>query len=355
MKMLQRTVAAKASIAAGAGALALGMLVLGQAPAAAQTVTLRLHTHVPPVAASFKILREWMNKVEKDSNGRLKIQMFGAMQLGGKATDIYDQVKNGVVDMGWTLPGYKAGLFPATSVVELPFIGGRAPIVSPAVNEFVKLHGQKEWSDVHVVTVHYAGASVLHLKNKRVTKMEDFQGLKIRTPSRESAGALSALGAVPVPVPGTATMAEIIIRDVVNGVITPWSIARALKVIDAATFHAENTLHGPSLAMIMNKNSYAKLPDDLKKVIDSNSGAETARWLGEKWEASDKPGMEHAKKIGHEVITISDEETARWRKASQPVYDDWIKEMNGKGLDGAKLVAEAERLIAKYKGQAKTN
>ncbi len=86
---------------------------------------------------------------------------------------------------------------------------------------------------------------MLHLKNKRVTKMEDFEGLKIRTPSRVSSGALKALGAVPVPVPGIATMAEIMIRDVVNGVITPWAIARAIKVVDASTFHADNTLHGP--------------------------------------------------------------------------------------------------------------
>jgi TRAP-type C4-dicarboxylate transport system substrate-binding protein len=346
MQQYQRTVAAKASIAAGAGALALGMLLLGSAPTKAETITLRFHTHVPPVASSFKILKEWINKVEKDSKGQLKVQMFGAMQLGGKATDIYDQVKNGVVDMGWTLPGYKAGLFPATSVFELPFIAGRAPYVSPAVNEFARLHAQKEWSDVQPIVFHYAGSSVLHLKGKRVTKMEDFDGLKIRTPSRVSSGALKALGAVPVPVPGTATMAEIMIRDVVNGVITPWAIARALKVVDASTFHAVNSLHGPSLVMIMNKNTYAKLPDNLKKVLADHSGPDSARWLGEKWEASDQPGLKRAQQLKHEVVTISDAETARWRKASQPVYDEW--------LDGAKLIAEAERLIAKYKGTAKT-
>jgi TRAP-type C4-dicarboxylate transport system substrate-binding protein len=355
MRHHHRTIAATSGLAAGASVLALGLVLLASVPAAAQTVTLRWHTHVPPVASSYKILKEWIDKVEKDSKGRLKIQMFGAMQLGGKAQDIFDQVKNGVVDMGWTLPGYKAGLFPAADVFELPFIGGRAPDISAAFDEYAHLHAKKEWSDVHPIVFHYAGTSVLHLKNKRITKMEDFAGLKIRTPSRVSSGALKALGAVPVPIPGTATMAEILIRDVVNGLITPWAIARATKAIDASTFHAENTLHGPTLVMIMNKNSYAKLPDDLKKVLADNSGPKVARWLGAKWEASDKPGMEHAKKLGHEIITISEAETARWRKASQPVYDEWMKEANAKGLDGAKLIAEAERLIAKHKGPAKTN
>jgi len=348
-----RTITARAGAAAGASALALGVFLTTGAPAAAETITLRWHSHVPPVSASFKILRQWMNKVEKDAKGTIKVQMFGAMQLGGKAPDIYDQVKNGVVDLGWTLPGYKAGLFPATSVFELPFMGGQAPVVSAALEEYAKTYAKKEWSEVVPIVFHYPGSSVLHLKNKRVTKMEDFAGLKIRTPSRVSSGALKALGAVPVPVPGIATMAEIMIRDVVNGVITPWAIARAIKVIDASTFHAENTLHGPTLVMIMNKNSYNKLPDVAKKALADNSGPAVARWLGEKWEAADKPGLEHAKKLGHEIITISDEETVRWRKASQPVYDEWIKEVNAKGLDGAKLIDEAERLVKKYKAQTR--
>jgi TRAP-type C4-dicarboxylate transport system substrate-binding protein len=239
-------------------------------------------------------------------------------------------------------------------VFELPFMAGPAPIVSPAVDDYARTAGAKEWSEVHPIVFHDAGPSVLHLRNKRVTKMEDFQGLKIRTPSRVSAGALKALGAVPVAVPGVSTMAEIMIHGVVNGVVTPWGIARAIKVVDAATFHAEMTLHGPTLAMLMNKASYAKLPPDLKKVIDDNSGPKIAQWLGTRWEHDDKPGLERAKQLGHEVVKISDKELARWRKVSQPVYDDWIKEMNGKGMDGAKLVAEAERLIAKYRA-ASTN
>jgi TRAP-type C4-dicarboxylate transport system substrate-binding protein len=341
------------AFAAVAVTLAFGGSLLVAEPAWSEVVTLRMHTFVPPVSSSYKSLAAWVERVEKASNGQVKIQLFGAMQLGGKAPDLYDQVKNGVVDIAWMLPGYKAGLFPATSVFELPFMAGPAPIVSPAVDEYCRTVAAKEWGAIHPIVFHYAGASVLHLKDKRVTKMEDFQSMKIRTPSRESTGALKAMGAVPVPVPGVATMAEIMINGVVNGVITPWGIAKAIKVVDTATFHAELPMHGPTLVMMMNKNSYAKLSPEQKKAIDDNSGPKVAQWLGERWQHDDQPGIDRAKELKHEIVEISASEVARMRKVSQPVFDDWIKEVNGKGYDGARSLAEAQRLIAKYKAQHK--
>ena len=215
--VLRRTAAAASAIA-----FAVATVIFGVIPASSEVVTLRMHTFVPPVSSSYKSLRTWADRVEKHSKGQLKIQLFGVMQLGGKAPDLYDQVENGVVDIAWMLPGYKAGLFPAISVFELPFMAGRAPVVSPAVDDYARSVGAKEWSEIHPIVFHYAGASVLYLKDKRVTKMEDFKGLRFRTPSRESTGALQAMGAISVPVPGVATMAEIMIHGVVNGVITPW-------------------------------------------------------------------------------------------------------------------------------------
>ena len=334
-----------------AGALQIASPFVGRVHAQ-DAVTLRMHTHVPPVSGSFKNLKWWAEKVEKDSNGKLKIQLFGSMQLGGKAPDIYDQIKNGVVDIGWTLPGYKAGLFPATSAFELPFIGAPAHIVSPAIDTFVRKYGQKEWSAVHPIVVHSAGLSEIHMKTRKVEKLEDFKGLKIRTPSRISSAALSALGATPVPIPGL-KMTEAMMHDVVDGVVAPWSIARAIRAIDVAKFHTVTTLHEPILAMLMNKQSYAKLPPDLKKVIDANSGEQLAKAFGRRWENDDKPGIARAKKLGHPIIVLSAEEEARWRKVTEPVYQSWIKTMDGKGLPGKQMVAEAVALVAKYKAEDK--
>jgi len=218
--MQARSMTLRKTLAARAAASCLAAALIAPLPAGAQQVTLRLHTHVPPVAGSYKNLAWWAEKVETDSGGRLKIQMFGSNQLGGKAEDIYDQVKSGVVDIGWTLPGYKASLFPVTSAFELPFIGAEASIASAALDEFARKWAKAEWSAVHPIVFHSAGVSVLHMKTRKVETLEDFKGLKIRTPSRISTAAISALGSTPVPIPGL-KITEALMRDVVDGAVTP--------------------------------------------------------------------------------------------------------------------------------------
>ena len=332
-------------------AFALFAAALPATDAVAQQTTLRFHTFVPPVSGSYKSLAWWAKKVEADSAGTLKIQMFGSMQLGGKAPDLYDQARNGVVDIVYTLPGYKGGLFPAITVFELPFIGSRAEIAAPAVDAFARKYGE-EWSEVRPILVWSAGISVLHMKTRPIRKLEDFAGLKLRTPSRISSTALTSLGATPVPIPGL-KMTEAMMRNVVDGAVTPWSIALAIRTVDVARYHTETTLHGPVLALLMNKNSYARLPAKAKAAVDANSGEWLAQEFGRRWEADDKRGYDKAKKLGHEIIRIPDAEEARWRKAAQPAYDGWIKEMNDRGLPGRQMVEDAERLVAKYKAALK--
>ncbi len=336
----------------GMAAMTAALFLVGSPAAVAQTQSLRMHTFVPPVAGSYKNLNWWRQKVEKDSNGALKIQLFGSMQLGGKPADLYSQTKNGVVDIGWVLPGYTAGLFPRLEVFELPFIGDDASIVSPAVDDFVRKWGKEEWGDVHVIVAHSAGESVIHTKGKAIKTLDDFKGMKIRTPSRISTEALKALGATPVPIPGL-KMTEAFMRNVVDGVVAPWSISRAIRVIDAAKFHTESPIHEPTLIMMMNKDSYAKLNPAAKKAIDMNSGAAIAAALGKRWEKDDVPAIGKAKQLKNTIVRIRGDELKKWRKAMQPVYDAWVKEMTDKGHPGKELLADAEALIDKYQKQAK--
>ena len=98
----------------------------------------------------------------------------------------------------------------------------------------------------------------------------------------------------------------------------------------------------------MNKGTYDKLPPDLKKVIDNNSGIEVAAMFGRAMDEADKTGLALAQKAGNNIVVLDAAETQRWQRAAFGVRGSWYNEVKAKGIDGPKLVAEAEALIAKH-------
>ncbi len=323
-------------------------------PAAAQEVTLRVHHFLPPPAPVPKnFITPWAEKVEKESGGRIKVEIYPTMQLGGKPPALYDQVRDGVVDIVWTLPGYTPGRFPGTEAFELPFMPANAEATSQAAWRFYEKYLKDEFKDVHLIAAHVHGPGLLHVKGDGVSKLEDMKGLKLRGPTRQANALLSALGAIPVGMPVPA-MPEALSKGVIDGTVIPWEVTAPLKVSELVDSHTDfagsRGLYTSFFVFAMNKAKYESLPDDLKAVIDANSGLETSKWVGRVMDEGDAPGIAIAKKSGNKMITLDEAEVARWKKVAAPLVDKWIEEMNAKGYDGAAMVADAKALIAEYAG-----
>ncbi len=330
-------------------AAALAALLSAQAPqAAAQEVTLRLHNFNSPKAIANRLfMGPWAKALEKKTNGRLKIQVYPAMQLGGRPGDLYGQARDGVVDIVWTLPGYSAGRFPLTEVFELPYVAGSAEATSQAMNEFYAKWLGDEYKDTHPLVFHSTANGHIHTVKKAIRRLEDIKGMKIRGYSRINAGTLKAMGAVPVGMP-VPKVYEALSRGVVEGTWIPWTIMRPFRLHEVTNFHTELAMSPALFVMTMNKASYAKLPADLRQAIDDSTGMALAKRLGKMWQDDEKPGRDIAIKKGHTIITLDAAETARWKTAVQPVIESWIKKVTAKGHDGRAMVADARRLVAKY-------
>ena len=331
----------------GAG-LALGLLGSG---AQAQDATLRIHQMLPPQATiPAKALGPWAEKVMKESGGRLKIDRFDTMSLGGKPPELYDQAKDGVVDIIWTVIGYTPGRFPSTEAFELPFIMTNGEATSRAFHEYCEKHCVDEFKDVKVIAWHAHGPGLIHSKNP-VNKLEDMSGLKIRGGSRVINEMLTKLGATPVGMPVPA-VSEALSKGVIDATTIPWEVTPSLKVSELVKNHTgfagKNGLYTQTFVVAMNKASYDKLPDDLKKVIDDNSGIETAAFFGRVMDEGDKAGLAIAEKLGNNIITLDEAETQRWKDAAEPLIKAWSDEMTAKGKDGPALVEEARALIEKH-------
>jgi TRAP-type C4-dicarboxylate transport system substrate-binding protein len=320
--------------------------------AMAQTVTLRLHQMLPPQATiPARALIPWAQKIEKESGGKIKVQLYHAMSLGGGSpATLFDQAKDGVVDLTWTVLGYTPGRFPKTEVFELPFMSGNAESSSKALQEYVEKFAPDEFKDVKLIAVHTHGPGLFHTKQP-VTGLEALRGMKVRGGSRIINNMLTTLGATPVGMPVPA-VTEALSKGVIDGTTIPWEVAPSLKVHELVknhtTFAGNKGLYTQTFAFSMNKGSYDKLPPDLKKVIDDNSGIETAAMFGRAMDEGDKAGREIAVKAGNNIVALDIAETQRWLRTASTVESDWVAEVAKKGIDGKKLATEARALIAKH-------
>jgi TRAP-type C4-dicarboxylate transport system substrate-binding protein len=322
-------------------------------PAFAQAqVTLKLHHFLPPVSNGHsKMLAPWAKMVEEDSGGKIKIDIFPSMQLGGTPPQLYDQARDGVADIVWTLPGSTAGRFPSTEVFELPFVGARRGIVNArASQEYGDSNLAKETSDIKLLSFWSHDHGLIH-STKEVKTMADLQGLKLRSPNRLAGEALKALGATAVPMP-IPQVPESLAQRAIDGAVVPWEVVPAIKLHELVKNHTEipgsPTLYTASFFLAMNKAKYDGLPADLKAAIDKNSGMKFAELAGNMWDTAGAGVLEMVKKRGNTVTTISEDEKAKWIKTTEPVIDAWIKQVKDKGLDGNKLLEQARALVAKY-------
>lgn len=307
----------------------------------AQEVTLRLHQFLPLVSGvPANAIEPWIAKVEADSNGRIKIEHYPSMQLGGSPASLYNQARDGVVDIIWTLQGYTPGRFPKSEVIELPFMTGDAETASRLFHEYIVENAMDEYADTHPLAFHVHGPGWLHTKDP-VETLEDLRGMTVRGPTRMITNLLEALGATAVGMPVPA-VPEAVSKGVIDGAAIPWEVSIPLKMSELVENHAgfagDPGLYTAAFVFTMNKDSYDALPDDLKAVIDANSGPELAALMGRAHDVDDVRGREVADARGNNIVELSDAEMDKFLAVAEGVEQDWIVDMDRLGIDGQALI-----------------
>lgn len=321
--------------------------------AGAQQTTLKLHHFLGPKApAQTQMLEPWAQRVEKASGGKVKIEIYPSMSLGGKPPQLINQARDGVVDIIWTVNGYTAGLFPRSEVFELPFVHTNNPeATNLAMRAMYDKYLKEEYKGVHPLFLHVHAGQAIHTVDKEVRKPDDLKGLKMRIPTRTGAWIIEALGAAPVGMP-VPDLPQALSKKVVDGAFIPWEIIPPLKLQDITKFQIEGpnkTRFGNTTFQVsMNEGKWNSLPADLKKAFTDSSGEAWVREVGKIWRQSDEDGIAVATKAGNKHIQLSNAEIAPFREKMEPVVKRWIDEVKGKGIDGETLVKTARNLIAQH-------
>lgn len=332
-------------------AMALGGLLAISAQA--QEVVLKLHHIWPTVAMGHtRVAVPWCEDIAKESNNRMRCQLLPAMSGGGTPGQLVDRVKDGVDDLVMTLPGYTPGRFPIMEALELPFMTNTAEVASAAAWDYYSKYATKEFTGTKILATWVHDEGFISTSGKPVRNLDDFKGLKIRAASRQSTKLLAKLGATPVgmPIPG---VADAMTKGTIDGFLTAWEIIPSFKLQEVSKFHTEIEPSRPSMftagfVFAMNQAKYDSLPADLKRIIDKHSGAALSRTIGRYWDEATAVGRKAAQDRGNSFIKVSAAETDRWMQVSAPLYDEWVSDMDKKGLPGKQMLQDAQDLIKKY-------
>ncbi len=287
----------------------------------------------------------WAEEVEKKTDGKVKINVFPGGTLT-KADQCYDGVVNGISDIGMSCFAYTRGRFPVMAAVDLPMGYESGDMATKVANRFFKKMKPAELDDVKVLYLHAHGPGLLHTK-KAVKKLDDVNGMKIRSTGL-SAKVVESLGGVAVAMPQGATY-EALQKGVVAGTFAPIETLKGWRQAEVIDYTTDCNVIGYTTAMfvVMNKEKWNALPDDVKEVLDEVS-EEWVKVHAEKWDQLDKEGRKYTLGLDNQIIELDKEEESRWKAKVQPVIDEYVSSMASKELPGKKAVSTLRELIENY-------
>ncbi|MGR3491810.1 MAG: TRAP transporter substrate-binding protein [Shimia sp.] len=325
----------------------------------AQEVTLRFQHFVSPASANpTYFMQPWADAIEAQSEGRIKVELYPFMQLGGTAPSQYDLIRDGVIDGGWVIPGYQAGRFPEAEALELPFMTPKnAEAASIAAWHFTQEHLADDFADVHVIAAHMHGPGIVHKKGDPIAEVGDFAALSLRGPSRPATLLLEELGATPIGMPVPA-FPEALSKGVLDGGVITWEMSPSLKLDALTDSHTDvagdRSLYNLFFIWAMNRDTYDAMPADLRAIIDANSGLMASAWAGRAHDTGDAVGRAAMEASGNTLATLSAAETDAIKELGTQVTDTWIAEATEDGLPGQTLVNDARRFMAEAEARIAT-
>lgn len=286
--------------------------------------------------AETEFVQVWADRIEDATNGRVTITSYPGGTLIG-AAETYNQVKEGVADLGLSCFAYTRGQFPVLEAFELPGVTYKnSKAASMVAWEGIKQLSPEEVQDTKLLMVIATGPGDLFTTTP-VRSLEDIQGLEIRATGL-SAKTIEALGGTPVGMPQSETY-EALSKGIVKGNLSPvevlkgWNHAEVTEYITKTPF-----LYNTLFFVTMNLDKWNSIPKDLQDII-----IETTETFHEEigiglWDMQNEAGIDFAiNEQGMEVIDLSEEEAQIWIDRVSPIQEDYMEAIKSAGLDETAL------------------
>ena len=330
----------------GAGLLCGLFINTAQAKTMDLTFSIADSPNHPDVKRGYRV---WADEVEKRTNGKVKITIHAGQTLA-KASEQYDMVLVGAIDITKVVATHYRGRFPLLNIFSLPFLiptdakdkNGR--LVRDIL--FEKYIEPAYFQDMKVLFIGRYQPNVIHLVKDPIRTLEDIKGKVISVPGgKTNIEMVKALGGSPetVRTPDVYTALE---RGMVDGHVLPLSTQRSFKFYEVTKYITEANFGAALHILVLRKETWDKMPPDVQKVIDDLNpwGAELLDKVGK---GNAQSTAKLVKEKGLEIIELSPQERARWANATEMLDEDWAKNCDSKGLPGSEMLKFVKQILCK--------
>ena len=313
------------------------------APVSALAGSIKLSYANFPPAPTFPCVQmeRWKKEVEKRTGGQVVVNTYpGGTLLDAK--NMMDGVIAGQADIGNLCMAYQPGRFIVTNATSLPLGIPDAHKGSLVLWKLWEKYQPEAFGKVKVLAM-FATAPTNIMSMFPIRTLEDISGVDLRA-SGGAAQILSAWGANPVGMPMPATV-EALQKGVVKGLFSSLEVMKDFKFAETCKYVTMTDTVIYPFAVVMNMNSWNKLPPDVQKVMD-DLRVEQSEWTGKYMDEHVKAAMDWSQNEQNvEVITLSPEEKARWDAKLTPMTEEWIATAKSKGLPAEAIVNDIKAFI----------
>ncbi len=315
------------------------------ASAAEKPIELKFAYWMPTKHTLHRVFEGYAKEVEALTNGRVKITLYPGGALG-KPPQQWDMALGGITDLTFFMPGYTAGRFPRSTVFDLPLLlGGTSEINTAIASGVYEQYIAPDYKDAKMMFFFVSEPFTLHTSKKKVTSMADAQGLKIRSSGAVQSATVKTLGGSPVTMPITEVYTSLE-KGVLDGVVTAFTAMVSFRVYDVSKYSINAGLTATPMAVAMNQKKWNSLPPDIQAILEKLNeryAFECAR----EYDKDRVKAIDKGKSLGKEIYALSAAEQKKWEQSFAPIYDDWVKDMESKGLPGKEMLDAVRQLQGK--------
>jgi TRAP-type C4-dicarboxylate transport system substrate-binding protein len=324
--------------------------------ATGEVIELVVQNHDPAGSICGQYIEAWGSMIEKaseelESGNRIKFTYYHGGSLGG-ATDSVDMVANGTADVAWSVVGLYSGRFPVTEGLMLPLLevkNARDGSAAAMAMYRESPEMQAEFEDFYLIQASACSYHPLELANKKVETVADLKGLRLRTPGATVNPFLEGIGAAPTVIPTPETY-ESLQKNVIDGCVNDWHNVAANKLNEITKYIVDYPFFISPLFMIMNKDKYNSLPDDLKAIVDQYSGDYASEMAGKFWDVTRSWVIDDP--LGAEIYAPNDEFVKALAPAAEAAHTVYAETLDKAGLDGDAILKKWIEIGQQYGGKS---